>query len=96
MTSFVTYLGNGEPRIDYAAKAKAMPQLLAEAEAKFIRELAECGDITEAEAQTVFKFYKKNKMVKRDSFPSYHVKHGAFLNPEIINRALELAEASAK
>jgi hypothetical protein len=93
---FYNIHGNGDVSVDPARKAAAFPALVAKAEATFVEQLMASGDLCREDAETVFRFYKKNKLVKRDSAPEYKVKHGAFWDHAIINRALELAEASAK
>lgn len=62
------------------------------AEESFVATLMHLGGITKAEAWKVFELYKKMKLVKRDIVNArYNVKHGGFLDREVIRRALEQA-----
>lgn len=60
------------------------------AEENFVRTLMEMGSITKVQAEIVFNVYRKLKLVKRDVVNAvYTVKHGAYLDRDVIRRALE-------
>lgn len=55
--------------------------------------IVQFGNVTADEAVLVASFYKKNKLVKFDSIHgTSHVKHGAYLNSEVILRALAMVK----
>jgi len=64
-------------------------QRLVQAEENFIASLMELGGITRAEATRVCDLYRREKLIKRDAVGGvYNVKHGAFLDRDVIRRAL--------
>lgn len=64
---------------------KAMAQRIANAEIAFIESLMTIGGITESQARVVFSKYLKAKVLKLDAvIGTYHVKHGAFLDADVI------------
>jgi hypothetical protein len=70
-------------------------QRLVNAEENFIGSLMEFGGITRAEATRVFDLYRREKFIKRDAVGGvYNVKHGAFLDRDVIRRAL--AESASR
>jgi hypothetical protein len=70
-------------------------QRLVNAEESFIGSLMEFGGITRAEATRVFDLYRREKLIKRDAVGGvYNVKHGAFLDRDVIRRAL--AESASR
>jgi hypothetical protein len=70
-------------------------QRLVNAEENFIASLMEFGGITRAEATRVFDLYRREKLIKRDAVGGvYNVKHGAFLDRDVIRRAL--AESTSR
>jgi len=70
-------------------------QRLAHAETNFIDTLMEFGGITRAEATRVFDLYRREKLIKRDAAGGvYNVTHGAFLDRDVIRRALAESGAS--
>jgi len=62
-----------------------------EAEKKFVEALMNHGDISESEAKKVMGVYWKLKVIKRDGVDRIKVKHGQFLDKEVILRALDQA-----
>lgn len=62
---------------------------LVDAENAFIATLSEVASIPADAAAKVFDLYKKNKLIKFDRLNRrYTVKHGAFLDADVILRAL--------
>jgi DNA repair protein RadC len=81
--------------------AEAMKQHLQEIAQKFVNAenafaalVVEKIGCTEAEGFKVFALYKKNKLLSRIDLTNqrYTVKHGAFLAPDVMRRALEQAK----
>jgi hypothetical protein len=57
---------------------------------KFCATLVELGGCSATEAVKVFNLYLKNKVIKMDAVGGvYNVKHGAFLDRDVIRRAVE-------
>lgn len=57
-----------------------------------VGQIARCGKIDEASATKVAKLYLKEKLAKIDLYNgTANVKHGAFLDKEVIGRALAAA-----
>jgi hypothetical protein len=55
---------------------------------KFIQFVMEKG-FTQAEAETILVVYKKARVIKLDKFmPAFEVKHGAFLDTDVLRNAL--------
>lgn len=68
---------------------KDMAHRMVVAENGFIETLMRCGGITKDEAEKVFRIYRKAKILKNDYAVSrISVKHGAFLNRDVILRAI--------
>lgn len=64
-------------------------QRMVNAERSFINTLIEFGEISREEAARVLSVYIRLKVVKRDLVNStYIVKHGAFLEKDVIKNAL--------
>jgi hypothetical protein len=99
MTTFFQWLGlEDKPRRKRKPSAKlrdvephlrSIASRMAQAEENFLRVLRVQGSLTMAEAEKVFAYYKKHKLVTRDAvMGEYKVKHGAFLDREVIRNAL--------
>ena len=59
------------------------------AEARFIESIRGIVDCTEAEARKVMNLYLKEKLAKLSiGVGQINVKHGAFLEPDVIRRAI--------
>jgi hypothetical protein len=72
---------------------KSMGKRMADAELNFIETLKELGKITQEQAEKVFDYYLKHKLIKRDvAMGKYNVKNGAYLDKEVIERAAQLVE----
>lgn len=70
---------------------KDIGKRMADAEINFIKTLQELGNISEEDAIKVFNYYLKHKLIKRDvAAGKYNVKHGAYLDPEIIKKAVSM------
>jgi hypothetical protein len=70
---------------------KDVGKRMADAEINFISILKELGGINQQEAEKVFAYYLKHKLIKREiGIGKYTVKNGAYLDPETIKRAVEL------
>lgn len=54
----------------------------------FIKLLADNGQIMLRDAERVFNFYKKNKILKVNPSHGYEIKHGAYLESIVINNAV--------
>ena len=66
---------------------------VANAESAFIETLVALGGITEAEAVKVMAYYLKHKLAKLSiGVGAINVKHGAFLDRDVIRRAAELTK----
>jgi len=66
-----------------------MAHRIVNAESAFVETLMRCGDLTRDEAIKVLASYRKLKIVKNEYAVSrITVKHGAFLDREVIRRAL--------
>jgi hypothetical protein len=64
------------------------------AECSFVKTLMIMGKIDEADAEIVFAYYQKHKMLVRDAVGGViNVKHGAYLDRDVIQRALILCDA---
>jgi hypothetical protein len=62
---------------------------LVNAENNFIEVLMTLGEISKAEAEKVLAVYRKHKLVKMDAVMGVlSVKHGAYLEKEVIGNAL--------
>jgi hypothetical protein len=71
---------------------RGVAQRLASAEENFIATLMERGSITRPEAERVLALYRKMKLVRRDAVSGViNVKHGGFLDRDVIQRALHKA-----
>lgn len=63
------------------------------AEKAFIEVLVALGGITDEQAQKVLAYYVKHKLVKLSiGVGAYNVKHSAFLDRDVIQRAVELTK----
>lgn len=55
---------------------------------KFIQFVTEKG-FTKAEAETILAMYKKARVIKFSTYqPTFEVKHGAFLDADVLRNAL--------
>lgn len=73
----------------YAAQGnKDTAQRIVNAHLGFVETLERCGNITEKQAISVKDYYLKNKLAKLDAVSGrITVKHGAFLDADVIQRA---------
>lgn len=70
---------------------QAMAQRMVDAENNFIEVLMTLGEISKTEALKVLAVYRKLKLVKLDPvIGSMNVKHGAYLDKEVIANALAM------
>jgi hypothetical protein len=70
---------------------KNVGKRLADAELNFIQNLKDLGEINQEEAEKVFDYYLKHKLIKRDmAIGRYIVKNGAYLDKEVIQRAASI------
>lgn len=77
-------LGDCEPGL------RATAFRMVHAEKTFLKTLMTLGGISESDAEKVLAVYRKNKIVKMDSVNGVmSVKHGAFLDRDVILRALK-------
>lgn len=68
---------------------KDIAERIVTAENDFLDSLMRCGGITREEAVKVMKVYRKAKVLKNEYAVSrIAVKHGGFLDKEVIQRAL--------
>jgi hypothetical protein len=66
-----------------------MAHRIVTAESSFVETLMRCGDLTKDEAIKVKATYRKLRIIKNEYAVSrITVKHGAFLDREVIRRAL--------
>jgi len=73
-----------------------MAARLDNAEDNFIKTLQSRVSISKADAKQVLGYYVKHRLVKRDLVNcTYTVKHGSFLEPDVILRAVRLAAIGA-
>ena len=74
------------------ASFKAMAQRAVNAEESFIDDLQQLGHISEAEAVKVMRLYLKEKIARMDyGVGRIQIKHGQFLDKDVIRRAAKLA-----
>ena len=65
-------------------------QRIVNAGQEFVENLMQLSGCTKAEAEKVFALYRKERLVKRDAVHGrYSVTHGAFLDADVIRRAIE-------
>lgn len=70
---------------------QAMAKRMVDAENNFIEVLMNLGEISKAEALKVLAVYRKLKLVKLDPvIGSMNVKHGAYLDKQVIANALAM------
>jgi hypothetical protein len=75
-----------------AVGLRDMAQRIVQAEEDFIEVLMKQGGISKPEAEKVYEYYRKNKLIKRDAILGrISVKHGQFLDRDVILRALSLS-----
>lgn len=68
---------------------KAVAQRICNAETGFVELIQEMAGCTKAEAQKVLQVYCKFRMVKLDALGGvYRVKHGAYLDKDVIQNAI--------
>jgi hypothetical protein len=73
------------------SEAEPIAQRIVNAELHMVGLLMELADISKADAQKAFVTLRKAKALKLDAvIGRYMVKHGAFLNPDAIRRAVAL------
>ena len=69
---------------------RGMAQRMVQAEENFINTLMRMGDISKPEAEKVYLTYKKLNVIKTDAVNGViQVKHGGYLDRDVIRRALE-------
>jgi hypothetical protein len=68
----------------------AIAQRIAEGEEVFVGALMDIGGITRGEANRVFNYYRKNRLIKRFGLRDIRVTHGSFLDVDVIRRCVEL------
>lgn len=72
-----------------------MAQRLVNAENSFIECVRRDTGFTQEQAETVMAFYVKHKLMKLDAVDGqFYVKHGAFLDADVLKRALKQAEGA--
>lgn len=72
-----------------ASPYKAISERIVNAENNFVRSVVEIAGCTEAEAVKVMNLYRKTKIAKLDPvIGRISVKHGAFLERDVIMRAV--------
>ena len=77
---------------DMDNRFKDMAIRIVNAETSFISTLQEISGCTEGEAYAVMAFYLKNKMAKLSAgVGAINVTHGAYLEPDVIRRAIKEA-----
>ena len=60
---------------------------------EFEASLRELGGLTEAQARTVTRFYLKKRLAKLDPISgTIRVRHGAYLDMDVLQRAVTLAK----
>lgn len=65
-----------------------MAQRLVNAEGRFVDYAMEHGGLTRAQAFTALKAFQKARVIKLDAVSGmFHVKHGQFLEPDVLRRA---------
>ncbi len=70
-----------------------MAQRLVNAENSFIECVRRDTGFTQEQAEKVLAFYVKHKLMKLDAVDGrFYVKHGAYLDSDVLRRALEKAE----
>jgi len=70
--------------------SRNMAQRMVNAEEGFLQVLMDLGGINKSEAMKVLGVFRKAKVLKMDPVGGrMSVKHGAYLNPDVIKRALE-------
>jgi hypothetical protein len=70
---------------------KTIAARIVSAEDRFLSALSEIGDISPEDAVKVFNYYSKHKLLKRSNVVGHvTVKHGAFLEKDVIRNALSL------
>lgn len=71
---------------------EAMFQRIENAHESFVETLQRCGDISRADAIKVKTLYLKHRLAKLDTGVGViNVKHGAYLEPDVIRRAVDAA-----
>lgn len=75
--------------IETITGTKAFGERLANCDINFAAQVARIAGISKEDGFKVLRVYVKNKLVKRDTCnQTWNVKHGAFLDREVILRAL--------
>ena len=73
-----------------------MAQRLVNAENSFIECVRRDTGFTQAQAETVMAYFIKHKLMKLNANDGqFYVKHGAFLERDVLTRALKQAEGKA-
>jgi hypothetical protein len=71
--------------------ARSLLNRAAAAQQNFVEWVMEQTGCTEAEAEKVLRIYKKERLMKIDSYMgTWHIKHGAFLDVDVLRRAIEI------
>lgn len=71
----------------------AVAQRIVTGEDDFITALADLGGITRAEAERVFAYYLRHRLAKRGRGFRVQVKHGSFLDREVIRKCAAVTAA---
>jgi hypothetical protein len=73
---------------------RAIGTRFAQGESEFIESLMERGELSEVDAEKVYEHYRKHKLIKRQAASGrITVKHGAFMERDVIRKALALENA---
>lgn len=77
-------------RIEKIKGTRVIGERAARAEIDFVNTLVRCGGMTTEEAEKVFAYYRKIKVLKDDKYVGgvITVKHGALLDYSTLRRAL--------
>lgn len=59
--------------------------------AAFVDFVVGSSDLTESDAETVLDFYVRQKVATYNVHDGYNVKHGAFMDADVLERALQAA-----
>jgi hypothetical protein len=68
----------------------ATAQRIVDGEENFVAALMSSGGITRAEANRVFNYYRKHRLIKRFGLRDIRVVHGSFLDADVIRRCVAL------
>ncbi len=72
---------------------RGMAQRSVDAENKFLAYAMEHGRLDRAQAQAAMATFRKARVIRFDAVGgTFHIKHGAFLEPDVIRRAAGIDE----